>query len=83
MENPEVKAEGLTAESLPRSVVITGASSGIGRASALLIAREGFQVLAGVRREADARKLVEEGGSSQISPVMTTSNSIRGWQRLG
>src|SRR5215469_5932236 len=69
MENPEVKATGLAAKPRRRSIVITGASSGIGRASALLMAREGFEVFAGVRREADSRKLVEEGGS-QIIPVM-------------
>ena len=35
----------------------------------MLMAREGFEVFTGVRREADSRKLVEEGGS-QIIPVM-------------
>jgi NAD(P)-dependent dehydrogenase (short-subunit alcohol dehydrogenase family) len=67
MENQE--AAGVAARARARCVVITGASSGIGRASALLMARKGFEVFAGVRRKADARKLVEEGGS-QISPVM-------------
>jgi NAD(P)-dependent dehydrogenase (short-subunit alcohol dehydrogenase family) len=43
------------------SVVITGASSGIGRASALHLARTGYQVFAGVRREEDAKALLEEG----------------------
>ncbi len=41
--------------------VVTGASSGIGRATALLAAREGYHVLAGVRREADAESLRAEG----------------------
>jgi NAD(P)-dependent dehydrogenase (short-subunit alcohol dehydrogenase family) len=40
-----------------RVVVVTGASSGIGRETALELARSGFHVLAGVRREADARTL--------------------------
>ena len=35
-----------------RPVVITGASTGIGAASAILLARKGFRVFAGVRREA-------------------------------
>lgn len=38
-------------------VVVTGASTGIGRACALDLDRSGFQVVAGVRREADADSL--------------------------
>lgn len=45
-------------------VVVTGASSGIGRATALLLAREGYRVLAGVRRDADAEALEREGGAA-------------------
>ena len=40
-----------------KSVVITGASSGIGRASALRLDRDGFRVFAGVRTRADAETL--------------------------
>ena len=36
-----------------RAVVITGAASGIGRATALDLGRRGFQVFAGVRKAAD------------------------------
>jgi NAD(P)-dependent dehydrogenase (short-subunit alcohol dehydrogenase family) len=39
------------------AVLITGCSSGIGRESALALARHGFTVLAGVRRDADADAL--------------------------
>jgi len=39
------------------AVLVTGCSSGIGRESALFLARRGFTVLAGVRRDADAEAL--------------------------
>jgi NAD(P)-dependent dehydrogenase (short-subunit alcohol dehydrogenase family) len=45
---------------MPESVVLTGASSGIGRASARLLAQAGFRVFAGVRRDADADALRAE-----------------------
>jgi NAD(P)-dependent dehydrogenase (short-subunit alcohol dehydrogenase family) len=50
------------------TVVITGASTGIGRASALRLARAGFDVLAGVRREEDGAALRTEDG--RIEPVL-------------
>jgi NAD(P)-dependent dehydrogenase (short-subunit alcohol dehydrogenase family) len=40
-----------------KSVLLTGCSSGIGRATALHLARKGYLVFAAVRREADAEKL--------------------------
>jgi NAD(P)-dependent dehydrogenase (short-subunit alcohol dehydrogenase family) len=48
-----------------RSVVVTGASSGIGLASALRLARAGWQVYGGVRSDADAEALHARG----IEPV--------------
>jgi NAD(P)-dependent dehydrogenase (short-subunit alcohol dehydrogenase family) len=50
------------------TVVITGASTGIGRASALRLARAGFDVLAGVRREEDGAALRADNG--RIEPVL-------------
>lgn len=51
-----------------RSVVITGASTGIGRASAVRLARAGINVFAGVRKEADGDAL--KGDSSAITPLI-------------
>jgi NAD(P)-dependent dehydrogenase (short-subunit alcohol dehydrogenase family) len=49
------------------TVVITWTSSGIGRATALRLARGGFAVLAGVRREEDGATLRDADG--RIEPV--------------
>jgi NAD(P)-dependent dehydrogenase (short-subunit alcohol dehydrogenase family) len=46
-----------------RSVLVTGASTGIGRASALRLHGAGWRVFAGVRREQDAEEL--RGAASQ------------------
>jgi NAD(P)-dependent dehydrogenase (short-subunit alcohol dehydrogenase family) len=51
---------------MSRSVVITGTSSGIGRACAELLAKEGFRVFAGVRKAADGESLRSEA----ITPVI-------------
>ena len=48
------------------AVVVTGASSGIGRAAALDLSRRGFRVFAGVRSEEDAEALRRAG----TDPVM-------------
>jgi NAD(P)-dependent dehydrogenase (short-subunit alcohol dehydrogenase family) len=48
-----------------RSVLVTGASSGIGLASALRLSRAGWRVHGGVRSEADAATLREHG----VEPV--------------
>jgi NAD(P)-dependent dehydrogenase (short-subunit alcohol dehydrogenase family) len=42
---------------MSKTVLVTGASTGIGRATALLLAREGLTVYAGVRKEADGEAL--------------------------
>jgi NAD(P)-dependent dehydrogenase (short-subunit alcohol dehydrogenase family) len=52
------------------SVLVTGAGRGIGRAAALRLARAGWEVLAGVRRDEDGRGLTEaNGGPGTITPV--------------
>lgn len=52
-----------------RSVLVTGASSGIGKECALLLASLGFQVFAGVRRVQDAEALTS-AGHALLLPVM-------------
>jgi NAD(P)-dependent dehydrogenase (short-subunit alcohol dehydrogenase family) len=47
------------------SVVITGASTGIGSACAHYLAERGFHVFAGVRKQADADRLLREATSNQ------------------
>lgn len=52
-----------------RSVVITGTSTGIGRATALRLAEHGWRVFAGVRRLEDGEELAREGGA-RIAPLL-------------
>ena len=50
------------------AVVVTGASTGIGRATALRLDAEGYSVFAGVRKEEHARDLAQ-AGSDRLTPV--------------
>jgi NAD(P)-dependent dehydrogenase (short-subunit alcohol dehydrogenase family) len=64
---------------MSKTVLITGASSGIGRACALRLVREGFVVFAGVRNPKDAHDLQVEGGERML-PVeidVTDADTIR------
>ncbi len=52
----------------PGAVVVTGASSGIGRACALKLAASGFRVFAGVRKEEDAEAL-KDAAAGDLAPL--------------
>ena len=61
-----------------RAILITGASTGIGKACALYLDSIGFNVFAGVRREADGNEL-RKNASVRLTPVLidiTDSESI-------
>jgi len=65
-------------QSSPPTIVITGASSGIGRACALQLDRRGFRVFAGVRSEEAAKSLQTES-SPRLTPLrvdVTQQDSI-------
>ena len=51
------------------SALVTGASTGIGRATALRLDAAGWRVFAGVRREADADSL-RDAGSERLAPLI-------------
>lgn len=54
-----------------RSVLVTGASTGIGNACAHRLAERGWQVFAGVRREVDFEQLSNKANSSgKITPLI-------------
>lgn len=55
-------------------VVVTGASTGIGAATARELAHKGFHVLAGVRREVDADALRADGIEPQILDITVESD---------
>ena len=61
-----------------RAILITGTSTGIGKACALYLDSIGFKVFAGVRREADGNSL-RKNASGRLTPVLidiTDSESI-------
>ncbi|AFY33623.1 SDR family NAD(P)-dependent oxidoreductase [Calothrix sp. PCC 7507] len=53
---------------IQRAVVITGASTGIGEACALLLDKLGFSVFAGVRKDVDAEALKQKA-SPRLRPI--------------
>ena len=52
-----------------KTVIITGASTGIGAGAACHLAAKGWRVFAGVRKEADGEQL-KQGASGDLRPVI-------------
>lgn len=64
------------------TVLVVGASSGIGRATALLFAREGSQVMAAARREDLLVKLREEGAGDGLAIAVADVSDVRQMEKL-
>jgi NAD(P)-dependent dehydrogenase (short-subunit alcohol dehydrogenase family) len=52
------------------NVLVTGASTGIGEATALHLAEQGWQVFAGVRKEDDGARLESQDRTGRLRPVL-------------
>lgn len=63
-----------------KTILITGCSTGIGRATALRFAGKGYRTFAGVRKESDAESLTSADTSGNLEPVfvdVTDEQQIR------
>jgi NADP-dependent 3-hydroxy acid dehydrogenase YdfG len=63
--------------STPRTAVVTGASSGIGAATARALAAEGFRVVCAARRRERLEALAEEIGGIAVPCDVTSPESVR------
>ena len=58
-----------------KTAVVTGASTGIGRATSLYLVKKGFRVFAGVRKKKDAESLEAAGGTDLIPIELDVTNT--------
>ena len=56
------------------SVLVTGASKGIGEACTVRLAQDGFRVYAGVRREEDGLSLIRQAGDGAVPILLDVTN---------
>jgi NAD(P)-dependent dehydrogenase (short-subunit alcohol dehydrogenase family) len=68
---------------MERTVLVTGASSGIGEACALRLSRAGWHVFAGVRRQEDADRLEAERVEPVLVDVTDGASIAAAAERLG
>lgn len=71
-----------------KTAIVTGANSGFGKLITLRLARQGYTVIAGVRQEANAKKLAEEVKNAALSESIhiealdvTDTQSIQAFQK--
>jgi NAD(P)-dependent dehydrogenase (short-subunit alcohol dehydrogenase family) len=65
------------ADPLKEAVLVTGASTGIGYATSVLLAREGFTIFAGVRNASDSERLSAIAGIAPLQLDVTDAEQIR------
>jgi NAD(P)-dependent dehydrogenase (short-subunit alcohol dehydrogenase family) len=63
-------------EEMMKTVVVTGASTGIGRGCALVLAQQGFRVFGSVRNLADADRLKAEMGATPLIFDVTDAAAV-------
>jgi NAD(P)-dependent dehydrogenase (short-subunit alcohol dehydrogenase family) len=58
-------------------IIMSGSSTGIGADATLQLANQGFIVVAGVRKEADGKRLIEQAGKGKIVPLILDVTNVQ------
>ncbi len=73
---------------MKKTAIVTGANSGFGKLITMRLAKRGYTVIAGVRQEANAKKLAEEIEHASLSGMIhiealdvTDTQSIQAFQK--